>query len=260
LVSVGITVSTTLIPASSPYLAEVALQQPQIIESVNIAPPPNYNLELPEKGEEIVDASETQELENESPLSSPPSPEPSEPVIDAVTAEVETKKETPNPSAKPEEKTSKVLAAATEKPKEKVKAEEKPTEKKESPSPIPMTQKLADGAEKLFQMANEHRKSIGLPAFEKEERICKMAESRAPQVHAEVFGGAGPIHKGFRALNLPYWATENAAAYESVERNFKFWMSDYIHKKAIEGPSKYSCVACSGSSCSQIFTSFIPKD
>jgi uncharacterized protein YkwD len=107
-------------------------------------------------------------------------------------------------------------------------------------------------------MVNDHRSKLGLPVFEKEDRVCQMVASRAPQVYDEVFKD-GPMHKGFKALNLPYWATENIAAYDSIEKNFDFWLRDDIHRKAIESAAKYSCVACSGTYCSQIFTSFVPK-
>jgi uncharacterized protein YkwD len=131
-------------------------------------------------------------------------------------------------------------------------------EKKEEITPKTIVAKLTDGAEKLFSLVNEHRSKLGLPALEKEERVCQMVASRAPQVYDEVFK-EGPMHKGFKALNLPYWATENIAAYDTIEKNFDFWLRDDIHRKAIESAAKYSCVACSGTYCSQIFTSFVPK-
>ena len=106
-------------------------------------------------------------------------------------------------------------------------------------------------------MVNDHRAKLGLKAFEKDDRLCKIARDRAPQVNSEL--NSGTLHKGFKDLNLPYWATENIAAYQTIEENLRFWLSDYIHKKAIEGDSKFSCLACEGSSCSQVFTSFINK-
>lgn len=129
-----------------------------------------------------------------------------------------------------------------------------------SPSSSPSSSPIASGnsnSEAMFQMANEYRAKLGLKAFEKDERICKIAQSRAPQVNSEL--QSGTLHKGFKDLNLPYWATENIAAYSTIQDNFKFWISDYIHKKALESENKYSCVACSGASCSQIFTSFTAK-
>jgi uncharacterized protein YkwD len=171
---------------------------------------------------------------------------------------------TPKPSATAETKDSKNLS-----PEEKILEETKTAskaaqDKTESPSPsptaLPSTTPVASGnsnSEAMFQMVNDYRAKLGLKAFEKDERICKIAEGRAPQVNGEL--ESGNLHKGFRDLNLPYWASENIAAYSTIEQDFKFWISDYIHKKAIESDNKYSCVACSGASCSQIFTSFVSK-
>lgn len=132
-----------------------------------------------------------------------------------------------------------------------------------TPSPVPSestkneTNLTSPNAQILFDMTNSHRAKIGKPALEKEERLCKIAENRAPQVNSELKNGT--LHKGFRELNLPYWATENIAAYSTMEQNFNFLVTDYIHRKAIESDAKYSCTACVGTSCSQIFSSFLPK-
>lgn len=161
------------------------------------------------------------------------------------------------PSSKPEisePEPSKKLETAK---KEEVKVEEKEEVKSPEPSAVPVTTPSTPNAEKLFQMVNEYRANLGLPAFEKEQSICEIAKQRAPQVNGEL--KSGTLHKGFKALDLPYWATENIAAYSTIEENLKFWLADYIHKKAIESDNKYSCVACSGSACSEIFTNFIKK-
>jgi uncharacterized protein YkwD len=129
-----------------------------------------------------------------------------------------------------------------------------------TPSPVPSFTPVSQGnsnSEAVFQMVNDYRSQLGLKAFEKDERLCKIAEQRAPQVNSELQNGT--LHKGFKDLNLPYWASENIAAYSTIQQDFNFWISDYIHKKAIESDNKYSCVACSGASCSQIFTSFVSK-
>ncbi len=232
--------------AVQPLPAQTApLLQPEIAEAINLpsASPSsedNYNLELPPITQQVTVA-----LPSETPT---PSITPSSaPKASVVTVEKPVKKPSPSPKPKESAKVTSINGENSEEDKS------SPT-----PSPVAFVKKLAANAEKLFQQINDHRKTLGLTPFEKEERICKIAEDRAPQIHDEVFK-EGPIHKGFKALNLPYWATENAAAYESLEQNLKFWLSDSIHKKAIEGDSKYSCIACSGTSCSQIFTSFTPK-
>ncbi len=254
--SVSVTLGSTLLPPSPSSPSQNALQDPGVIESFNVPAEnslDNYNIEIPTA---IASSEETT-----------PSPLPevkvlgtehkilaSEIVEEATKAAIVTV-ELP---AKPQKKLVKADEKAKIEPKAESPKKEESEVAKETPSSVPVIQKLAANAEKLFEMANQHRKELGLAPFEKEEKICKIAETRAPQVHDEVFV-EGPLHKGFKALNLPYWATENIAAYSTIEQNFKFWITDAIHKKAVEGPSKYSCIACSGTSCSQIFTSFIPK-
>jgi uncharacterized protein YkwD len=112
--------------------------------------------------------------------------------------------------------------------------------------------------ELLFDMANQHRAKIGLSLFEKEERMCKLAKYRAPMLQHEIFGN-GVMHAGLKALNLPYWVTENIAGYRTEQQIFDFWITDYIHKIAVEGDYKYSCVACHGNTCTQVFSSLVPK-
>ncbi len=171
---------------------------------------------------------------------------------------------TPKPSVFVETKGSKAPEETKVKPEDiKSQDDKKPDDgkteivKSPEPSSIPATTPGSPNAEKLFQMINDYRSKLGKPSFEKDERLCKIAESRAPQVDGELASGA--LHKGFKDLNLPYWATENIAAYATIEDDFKFWLSDYIHKAAIESDHKYSCVACIGASCSEIFSSFVPK-
>ncbi len=128
-----------------------------------------------------------------------------------------------------------------------------------TPTPTPInTPPSSQNFDLIWNMINEHRNKIGLPAFEKDERLCKIAQNRGPQLHNEIFGD-GIMHQGMKDLNLPYWNTENIVAYESEQRNFDWWMSDDIHRRAIESNNKYSCGTCFGNACVQEFSSFIPK-
>ena len=111
--------------------------------------------------------------------------------------------------------------------------------------------------EKLFTMANSYRAERGLPAFQKDERSCQLASSRAPEIASEITSGA--MHSGLKARNLPYWNTENIISMRTEEEAFNWWINDYIHRIAIEGNFTYSCVACSGNSCAQEFTNFQSK-
>lgn len=140
-----------------------------------------------------------------------------------------------------------------------------------SPSPTPSatpiasvkpvsSQQLSNGglnADKLFAMSNSHRQSKGLAPFEKEDRMCQLAVSRAPEIAQEI--ASGRMHSGLKSRNLPYWHSENIISMRSEEEAFRWWINDYIHKIQIEGDYKYSCVACFGNSCAQEFTNFIPK-
>lgn len=111
----------------------------------------------------------------------------------------------------------------------------------------------------LFEMINNHRASIGLPAYQKDERICQVARDRGPELYNEIFV-TGNMHAGFKARNLPYWATENMISLGSEQASFNWWMSSSLHRRAIESNVyTHSCGACYGNSCAQIFTAFQPK-
>ena len=112
-------------------------------------------------------------------------------------------------------------------------------------------------AEKLFEMSNSYRVSKGLTPFEKDPRACALAVSRAPEIYKEIYGGV--MHSGLKARGLDYWNMENIIAMNSEEKAFNWWVNDYIHRVQIEADNKYSCVACSGNSCVQEFTNFLPK-
>jgi len=132
-------------------------------------------------------------------------------------------------------------------------------------TPTPSSQptetiKLSDGGldgDKLFSMSNSYRQSKGLPAFQKDDRVCSLAASRAPEVNAEI--AEGKMHAGLKARNLTYWNTENIISLGSEEAAFNWWINDPIHHDAIVGNYTYSCVACSGYACAQEFTNFQAK-
>ncbi len=112
-------------------------------------------------------------------------------------------------------------------------------------------------ADLLFSLINQYRANRGLTPFARNDAVCSIAASRAPQIHEEVY--SGHMHAGFYALNLPYRATENIISMRTEQEAFNWWINDPIHHAAIVSDAKYSCVACSGDSCSEIFTSFEPK-
>lgn len=110
----------------------------------------------------------------------------------------------------------------------------------------------------ILQLINRHRQTKNLAAFQKDEQLCKLAQSRAPELYNEIFVSKS-VHNGLYARSLPYWITENMAHYDSEEYIVSWWLRSWVHRAAIEGDKLYSCGACSGNSCTQLFTSYIPK-
>lgn len=123
---------------------------------------------------------------------------------------------------------------------------------------VPATPSAILNADVLFGLINTYRASIGKPAFQKDEKVCSVAESRRPELYNEIHV-TGALHSGFYAKNLPYWATENLIYENSEPAAFNWWMNSPIHRKAIEGDYTYSCAICEGNICEQVFTSYAPK-
>jgi uncharacterized protein YkwD len=111
----------------------------------------------------------------------------------------------------------------------------------------------------IFDMINQHRASIGKPPFQKDEALCSLAQTRATELHGELFEGKGALHSGLYNRNLPYWITEDAKWGSNEAGTVDWWLHSPIHRAAIEGDYTYSCGACQGSQCSQLFTSYTPK-
>lgn len=165
----------------------------------------------------------------------------------------------PSPSVKPTVEptvipTLKPTSAPTAKPVETSSPTPAPTA---VPSSAPETNSGGLSADRIFELVNNYRASKSLPPVQKDERVCEVARSRAPEVGAEISGGY--MHKGIRARNLPYFNSEIIISMRSEEAAVNWWISDYIHRVQMEGDYKYSCAACSGNSCVQEFTNFVPK-
>ncbi|HSX08739.1 MAG TPA: hypothetical protein VLF93_01140 [Candidatus Saccharimonadales bacterium] len=112
-------------------------------------------------------------------------------------------------------------------------------------------------ADDIFGMVNAYRTSQGLPAFQQDAKTCSLAATRAPMVAGEV--ASGTMHAGLVAMDLRYWNTENIISMNSDQAAFNWWINDPIHHDAIVSHNIYSCVACSGNSCAEEFTSYQPK-
>lgn len=109
----------------------------------------------------------------------------------------------------------------------------------------------------LFSLVQNHRTNMGLPAFQKDDRLCSLAASRAPEINTEIANGT--MHAGLKGRNLPYWETENIISMNSEQAAFNWWINDPIHRQAIEGKYTYSCIACSGNACAEEFSNFVAK-
>ncbi|HVA96164.1 MAG TPA: CAP domain-containing protein [Candidatus Acidoferrales bacterium] len=132
-----------------------------------------------------------------------------------------------------------------------------PTNPPATYTPVPQTNAGGLNADDLFSMVNAYRASQGLPAFQQDAKTCSLAQVRAPMVAGEV--ATGTMHSGLRAMNLAYWNTENIISMNSDQAAFNWWLNDPIHHAAIVSNNTYSCVACSGNSCAEEFTSYQPK-
>jgi uncharacterized protein YkwD len=70
---------------------------------------------------------------------------------------------------------------------------------------------------------------------------------------------SGHMHAGMARRAFDYWVSENIIYNNTEQGAVNWWMNSPVHRSALLGDTKYACVACSGNSCSMIFTSFIPK-
>ncbi len=123
---------------------------------------------------------------------------------------------------------------------------------------LPKSALAADlNSEVLTNLVNEHRLKVGKAIEVPEERICAIAESRAPAVAQELYSGR--THAGFYALSLPYWATEIVIAIRTEAEALNWWLNSPIHRSIVQGDYQYACIKCSGNACSGIFTNFQPK-
>lgn len=110
----------------------------------------------------------------------------------------------------------------------------------------------------LFNLVNEYRKKIKLPELKANENLCKIAESRLPELQEEIYGWKG-MHKGFYERPISQTGAENLISFTTEEEALNWWLNSYIHLQAIQGDYQYSCVACIGNNCTQIFTNTPPK-
>lgn len=147
--------------------------------------------------------------------------------------------ETPQPQEKPEKKSKIVVPVAN----------------MQNADYAPDNAVLDSG--KIFDEVNQYRASIGLSSFEKDNSVCELARVRTLEIPSEI--RTGTLHSGLYKRNLPYWVWENAKYGSNEDGTVAWWLASPIHHESIVGNYKYSCVVCTGSYCSELFTSFVPK-
>lgn len=110
----------------------------------------------------------------------------------------------------------------------------------------------------IFDLTNAHRTSIGKPLFQKDAALCQLAQIRSTELYDELFVKGG-LHSGLYNRNLPYLVVENAKYGSNEAGTLRWWLNSPVHRASIENNYTYSCVACVGTQCSQLFTSYTPR-
>lgn len=127
--------------------------------------------------------------------------------------------------------------------------------------PVLSSQTAADSVnldpEKIFDLINQYRASVGLMPFEKKDSVCELAQIRSSELPSEIQHGT--LHSGLYNRNLPYWIWENAKYGSDEGTTVSWWLASPIHHESIVGDYKFSCIKCTGTYCSELFTSFTPK-
>lgn len=116
---------------------------------------------------------------------------------------------------------------------------------------------VALDSESIFDLVNQYRASLGLAPFEKDDKVCELAQTRSTEISGELTNGT--LHSGLYNRNLPYWIFENAKVGSDEEGTLSWWLSSPLHHESIVRDYKFSCVKCKGSVCSELFTSYSPK-
>lgn len=124
--------------------------------------------------------------------------------------------------------------------------------------PQPQQDSLALNSDVIFDLVNQYRSKLQIALFEKDQGLCSLALERSKELYNEIFV-TGAMHSGLYNRNLPYWITENMIHLGSEQGALNWWLNSTVHRNSIQGNYKYSCVACEGKSCSQLFTNYNPK-
>jgi uncharacterized protein YkwD len=112
--------------------------------------------------------------------------------------------------------------------------------------------------EKLLNLINQFRIKNGLTEVVKEPQLCQLAQDRSREIYSEIVV-THTMHQGLRNRNLPYRISENLIYMGSEEKALSWWINSPVHLKTLLSDNKYSCGACQGHSCSQLFTNYDPR-
>lgn len=121
-----------------------------------------------------------------------------------------------------------------------------PTIQEPTPTPINLD------AEKLFEIIQSWRTSENLQPYVKDERLCEIARTRVTEDEPQ--DNHAGLYKRYR--NLPYLISENTTIALNEQGALNLWLDSPPHAKALREKYQYSCVACKGNYCSQIFSNF----
>ena len=134
-------------------------------------------------------------------------------------------------------------------------------EPEEIPAPTPFIAYVPNdmqvNADTIQDLINAFRTRAGLTPFMREDNVCSLAKIRSMELAGELANGV--LHSGLYNRNLPYWIWENAKVGSDEQGTVTWWLNSPIHRSSMVGNYKYSCGACTGSYCSQLFTSYEPK-
>lgn len=116
-------------------------------------------------------------------------------------------------------------------------------------APTPISQSLS--AEKLTALVNNWRVSQGLQPYAIDQQLCSIATDRVDDGEDN--------HKGLydKYSDYPYYISENMLFRgTSEEAVLQAWLNSPDHRKALEHPYQYSCIATNENVAVQIFSNF----
>lgn len=114
------------------------------------------------------------------------------------------------------------------------------------------TKEPSINADKLLEVVNEWRVSENRQPFVKDERLCAIAQDRV--LNDPPMDNHAGLYKKYS--NLPYAVGENLGKTFPEEVMLSHWLFSPGHAAALRKPWTYTCIACNGIYCSQIFSSF----